>query len=202
MAKKSLSTKEKLLQAATELFLKKGVDRVGVREIAAKAGINLSLMNYYFQSKEKLLEHIFENIIIAKASHLKDILDSNTPLEDKIRNYSASYIDLLIENPLLVPFFMTILHRNPDKIIAMQSSRSLYNSEIFCNQIETEAKLGKIKPIDPEQLYISMISLIIFPFAIKDLIADRNNFSKAQFKEFVLNRKDIVANLLLQCINK
>jgi hypothetical protein len=97
---------------------------------------------------------------------------------------------------------MTILHRNPDKIVAMSSIRSIYNSEVFCNQIEEETKLGIIKPTDPEQLFISMISLIIFPFAIKELIADRNNFSKGQFKEFVLARKELVASMLLQCIKK
>ena len=36
MSKKSIKTKQKILDAATELFLEKGVDRVGVREIAAK----------------------------------------------------------------------------------------------------------------------------------------------------------------------
>jgi AcrR family transcriptional regulator len=197
MAKKSLSTKEKLLKAATELFLKKGVDRVGVREIAAKANINLSLMNYYFKSKENLLEHIFESLIQYKSAKLQEVLEAETPLEHKIKQYVEVYIDMLMENPLLVSFFMTILHRNPEKIISMVSAKSLYNSEVFCNQIEVEAKAGRIRFTDPEQFFISMVSLIIFPIAIKDLIIDRNSFSAQQFKQFILERKEVVPDMLI-----
>lgn len=197
MAKKSLSTKEKLLKAATELFLKKGVDRVGVREIAAKANINLSLMNYYFKSKENLLEHIFESLIQHKSAKLQEVLEAETPLDYKIKQYVEVYIDMLMENPLLVSFFMTILHRNPEKIISMVSAKSLYNSEVFCNQIEVEAKAGRIRFIDPEQFFISMVSLIIFPIAIKDLIIDRNSFSTQHFKQFILERKEVVPDMLI-----
>ncbi len=200
MPKKSLSTKEKLLAAATELFIQKGVDRVGVREIAAKAGINLSLMNYYFQSKERLLEHIFENIIISKATHLKQILDSNISLEDKIKKYTTEYIDVLIDNPLIVSFFLAILHRNPEKIVAMASIRTLYNSEVFCKQLEDEMKAGRVRQVDPEQVFICMVSLIIFPFAIKDLIMDRNNFSSSEFNKFGQQRKEVVSQMVLNYI--
>ncbi len=197
MAKKSLSTKEKLLKAATELFLKKGVDRVGVREIAAKANINLSLMNYYFKSKENLLEHIFESLIQHKAAKLQEVLEAETSLDYKIKLYVEVYIDMLMENPLLVSFFMTILHRNPEKIISMVSAKSLYNSEVFCSQIEVEAKAGRIRFTDPEQFFISMVSLIIFPIAIKDLIIDRNSFATPQFKQFILERKEVVPDMLI-----
>ena len=77
------TTRDKLIETAKELFLTKGVDRVGVREIATKAGINLSLMNYYFRSKEKLFETIFENIINDKAVILRHILDSDLPIDEK-----------------------------------------------------------------------------------------------------------------------
>ena len=56
---KSKNTEQKIFDAATELFLEKGVDRTSVREIANKAGINLALMNYYFRSKENLFDAIF-----------------------------------------------------------------------------------------------------------------------------------------------
>lgn len=202
MPKKSLSTKEKLLAAATELFIKKGVDRVGVREIAAKAGINLSLMNYYFQSKERLLEHIFENIIVSKATHLKEILDSSLPLDEKITRYTTEYINVLAGSPLLVSFFMTLLHRNPEKIVAMASVRTLYNSDFFCKQLEEEARAGRIKPVDPEQVFICLISLVIFPFAIRDLIIDRNNFNTSQFENFIEERKGVVAEMVLNYIKR
>lgn len=194
------STRDKLIETAKELFLAKGVDRVGVREIATKAGINLSLMNYYFRSKEKLLETIFEMLIVDKAIILRQILDSDKPIEVKIKDYVYKYIDLLIEDPLLVSFVLSIIHRNNDKITKMRVIMNLYNSEHFVAQLKREAEMGRIKPIDSEQFYISMLALIIFPFSIKPLIVDRNNFSDKETLKFLLNRKKAVYEMLIATI--
>lgn len=194
------TTREKLIETAKELFLTKGVDRVGVREIATKAGINLSLMNYYFRSKEMLFEAIFEMLINEKAVVLKQILDYDKPLEEKIREYVYSYIDILIEDPLLVSFVLSVIHRNNDKIANMKAIFNLYNTDTFATQLRREVELGKIRPIDPEQFYVSMISLILFPFSIKPLISDRNKLDERATKLFLLERKRAVYEMLIASI--
>ena len=79
------------MKTATKLFLQKGVDQVGVREIAAKAGINLSLMNYYFQTKENLFETIFDSLVMDKAIKLRSILDLICPLRKNKGLYEYLY---------------------------------------------------------------------------------------------------------------
>lgn len=197
MAKKKQSTRDKLIDAATELFLKKGVDRVGVREIAAKADINLSLMNYYFKTKEKLFETIVENLVKDRALTLRSILESDIPIREKIRSYTHAYIDTLIDNPLLVPFLMSVLHRNPERITSLGVSQTLYNPPAFCDYIREQAAKGVIRDVDPKQFYISMVSLIAFPFAIKEFIMASNHFKKAEFVQFVRDRKELVTEMLL-----
>ncbi|HZJ73588.1 MAG TPA: TetR/AcrR family transcriptional regulator [Perlabentimonas sp.] len=189
-------TKQKILVAATELFLDKGIDRVGVREIATKAEVNLSLMNYYFQSKENLLFIIFDMLVKDGALQTREILESNAPIEQKINDYAIAYIDLLIEKPVLVSFVISVIHRNPEKIKTMDSAMGLYNSEIFCEQLKTEAQAGRIKPVDPEQLFISLISLILFPFTIRDLIMDKNSFSSKDYVKFMEERKTHVSSMI------
>ena len=197
MNRNSQKTREKILKTATKLFLQKGVDQVGVREIAAKAGINLSLMNYYFQTKENLFETIFDSLVMDKAIKLRSILESDLPIEKKIRDYTNTYIDMLIGNPLLVSFVVSSLHRSPEQLKSMNAVVALYNSEVFCKHLISEADAGRIRRIDPEQLYISMISLILFPFAIKELICDRNQFSKEEFQAFIEERKSIIPEMLI-----
>jgi len=194
------TTRDKLIETAKELFLKKGVDRVGVREIASKAGINLSLMNYYFQSKEKLFEAIFEILIKDKAIVLRQILDSDKPIEEKLRDYVYKYIDTLVEDPLLVSFVLSIIHRNNEKIAKLKVIANLYNTDIFVSQIRREVEAGRIKPIDPEQFFINMISLILFPFSIKPLISDRNKFDDNEMLTFFLDRKKAIYEMLIAAI--
>ena len=77
---KNNSTEQKIFEAATQLFLEKGVDRTSVREIATKANINLALMNYYFRSKENLFDAIFSKLVKSNSKNLIEILDSDLEL--------------------------------------------------------------------------------------------------------------------------
>ncbi|MGI6701161.1 MAG: TetR/AcrR family transcriptional regulator [Christensenellales bacterium] len=53
------SAKDKIFQAAMELVTKgKTEQQITTREIASKAGVNLALVNYYYQSKENLLSQV------------------------------------------------------------------------------------------------------------------------------------------------
>jgi AcrR family transcriptional regulator len=47
-------SRELLIQAATRLFAQKGFNGTTVREIACEAGLNVSLVSYYFDGKEGL----------------------------------------------------------------------------------------------------------------------------------------------------
>ncbi len=199
---KSKNTEQKIFDAATELFLEKGVDRTSVREIANKAGINLALMNYYFRSKENLFDAIFTMLVKKNTRNLIKILDSDLGLEEKIRKYVEAYIDMLTDNPLLVSFVMAIVHRSQERIIQMKAISSLYSTSKFAQQIFDESKKGHIKPTSPTQLFVDMLSLITFPFAIKLLIMDKNNYDEAQFREFMEERKQRIPDLLLMSIKK
>ena len=197
---RSRNTEQKIFDAATELFLEKGVDRTSVREIAAKAGINLALMNYYFRSKENLFNAIFSSLVKKNSEELIRILDSDLELGEKIRQYVNVYIDMLSENPLLVSFVMAILHRSRERITEMKAVSSLYATEKFTLQVLEEGKKGNIRRTDPTQLFVDMLSLIAFPFAIKMLIIDKNNFSKEEFQNFISERKNRIPEMLIDSL--
>ncbi|WP_312190285.1 TetR/AcrR family transcriptional regulator [Sphingobacterium sp.] len=49
-----------ILLAAERLFAVKGFDGTSVRDIANEANVNVAMINYYFGSKDKLLDTFFE----------------------------------------------------------------------------------------------------------------------------------------------
>ena len=57
---KTLSTPERILQAAEKLFSERGVDGVSLREITSSSGVNSASLHYHFGSKIAVLEKIFE----------------------------------------------------------------------------------------------------------------------------------------------
>lgn len=55
---KDNNTKQKVQEAARELFYLKGFHGTSLRDIAKKANVNVSLISYYFDNKQGLLEQL------------------------------------------------------------------------------------------------------------------------------------------------
>jgi AcrR family transcriptional regulator len=118
MVKTSQNTKseprERILEVAVRLFAQKGYAAVGVREIAGAAGVNISMISYYFEGKVGILKAIMETFF---ADYLKvfDVPDAESQSAEAcaleiMRNlvgYVRSNIDLALvaynELPLEVP---------------------------------------------------------------------------------------------------
>jgi TetR/AcrR family transcriptional regulator len=62
MVKDHKDTEEKILDAAKDVFQKKGMTGARMQEIADKAGINKALLHYYYRTKEKLFEKVLRSI--------------------------------------------------------------------------------------------------------------------------------------------
>jgi len=59
-------TRDKIVQAALDVFTEKGFDSASTRQIAARVGVNHGLIPYYFGTKQKLwqaaVDHAFEDL--------------------------------------------------------------------------------------------------------------------------------------------
>jgi AcrR family transcriptional regulator len=56
------ATRQRILEAAQEAFIRAGYNGAGVREICASAGVSPMLVNRYFGSKDKLFREVVELI--------------------------------------------------------------------------------------------------------------------------------------------
>ena len=61
--KNETGKREKLIMSAIGLFAEYGYDKVSIRQIAADAGANSSMISYYFGSKQGLYEAILRELI-------------------------------------------------------------------------------------------------------------------------------------------
>jgi len=58
------STKQAILDAAEELFARKGFHATSLRSLTGKAGVNLAAVNYHFGSKEALIEAVIKRRLL------------------------------------------------------------------------------------------------------------------------------------------
>ncbi|ODT48602.1 MAG: TetR family transcriptional regulator [Methylobacterium sp. SCN 67-24] len=79
------ATREAILRSAHECFVRSGYDGVGVREIAAGAGVTAMLVNRYFGSKESLFAEVIARDLDAPTILTPETLASPTLARDMAR---------------------------------------------------------------------------------------------------------------------
>jgi len=99
------STRERILDAAEELFAHKGYEGVSVRQIMAKADADVSLAYYHFKSKRDL----FDEIMLRRVEILNDVRlkaleavekrhpDDAPSVEEIIDAFTRPLFDLLVK---------------------------------------------------------------------------------------------------------
>lgn len=65
-----------IIEVAERLFAQKGFNGTSIRDIAQEADINISMVSYYFGSKEKLIEALFELRTAESRSSLETIISN------------------------------------------------------------------------------------------------------------------------------
>ena len=69
----------------------------------------------------------------------------------------------------MILFLLSLLHSKPEVIFQSDLLKYLFDNEAFLKQLESEAKLGKIKKVNPEIFYTLILSFVLFPISI-DLV--------------------------------
>lgn len=164
-----LDTQQKIFQAAQKVFVRRGLAGARMQEIADEAGINKSLLHYYFRTKEKLFDEIFEEAISLIAPKIVQLMISDLPLTEKIKGFVNEYIDALINHPHIPIFIFHELSTNPQLMTKLILGEGV-NPTIFIKQVKAEIKAGTIRDIQAEQLLVNIISLCIFPFIARPVI--------------------------------
>ena len=194
------NTEHKIIDAAQEVFLKKGMDGSRMQEIADEAGINKALLHYYFRSKEKLFEAIFKRVFSTAFPSIMEMIHSPLPIDEKIGNFIEKYMDLLLRNPYLPMFILKEINRAPEKLASVIKSQGINPHEVFA-MFEKEMDKGTIRRMNPKDLLLNMLGLSIFPVVARPLMTEMFfDGNKNEYKKFLAERKDTVKEFILNSI--
>lgn len=191
------STEQKIFDAAHELFVQKGMDGAKMQEIADHAGINKALLHYYYRSKEKLYEAVARVIIGRAAPVIGQLIESELPLEEKIRHFIDFYIGVISRNPFIPLFIISEINKHPERFFETILPKELPRPQVFMRQVEEEIAAGRIRHINPKHLIINIISLCVFPFIAKPMARFALGLNSAEMSLFLEDRKVQVTEFVL-----
>jgi AcrR family transcriptional regulator len=161
----STETRENLLRAATQVFAEKGFSGARVDEIAARAKANKAMIYYHFGPKEEL----YEATLVRLFGHVLQAVDAvESEVEDPRERLSAFYgrlARLFMRDPAL-PSIMMREALEGGRHMTPQTAQMLTRVVGFVGAaVEAGAASGRMRPVHPLTLHLSMIGPLLLFFA-------------------------------------
>lgn len=199
---KGEETSERIIASAEKIFGKYGFQKATVAMIAKEAGCNVSMISYYFKSKEALFEKVNERQVSRMADRLGKMLDEQpTNFIDAITQFISVHYDLQESSKGVPKFFL-------EELVSGKSNRRLRFSKTLQELMSPFfARLhslygdavsnGCINDVGFNDLMLSIISLNIAPFIIGPVAKESLQLSAADFRKIMERRKEENINLIL-----
>jgi len=203
MVENDRQTEAKIFEAATDVFVDKGMDGARMQDIAIHAGINKALLHYYFRTKDQLFNAVFEMIARKILKKFAPVFDENLSLEAKIWFFFKEHITFLQENPKLPGFILNEVNRNPNRIKKLLKNIDFDKlwQELY-KQHKNELENYNITEASMPQLMISVAAISVFPFAARGIIEGILDKLGIDFNKYMEERKEYAAEFVIRSIKK
>jgi len=196
-------TEEKIFEAATDVFVEKGMDGARMQDIATHAGINKALLHYYFRTKDQLFNKVFEKIAGRMFSKFSPVFDKNLSLEEKIRFFFNAHISFLRDNPRLPGFILNEINRNPSRIKKLLSTIEFGKVwSLLYEQHKDELDKYNITQANLPQIMTTIASMSVFPFAARGILEGIFQNMGVDFDNYIEERKEFAAEFVIKAITK
>lgn len=202
----SKDTEQAILLAAEQEFMQKGYEGAKTVTIARNAGVTHAMLHYYFGTKERLFNKIFNEKMSMLGKMVTDVIfePDMTPLE-KITAVVDRHFDFLAEHPDLPRFLLNELAYNDERRSMVEHKlRFAWGKLLPPLQHDWDKMIVEegMKPISMIDFILDMISLNLFVFLalpVLDVVIDefygsRKAFFEARKRENV----EIIMQRLLQ----
>jgi AcrR family transcriptional regulator len=203
MTEEDKQTEEKIFESATEVFVEKGMDGARMQDIADRAGINKSLLHYYYRTKDHLFNAVFEMIAGQMFKKFAPVLDENLSLEEKIRFFFREHIAFMQKNPRLPSFVLNELHRNPERIRKLIQNIDINKLWTTLEaQHKEELKRYNITKENIPQFMTTVAGMSVFPFVARPVIASIMGKMGYDFDNYLEERKEYAADFVINALKK
>ena len=169
------TAKQRIFEAALALFARKGYAGVGVREIAKKAQVNISMINYYYGETAGILKAIINECYDRYFKTIKPLGDEDLPIEDHIRKMIHTAVMFFKDNTELAIVAFGVI---PLDIPEVMDLKAKWVSGIREGMANFRNKLG----VDPRDLIQESVGPTTFVAVILNHF--QSKYAAEQFPQF------------------
>ena len=197
-----LQTEEQILEAAKQIFQEQGFAGARMQEIADEADINKSMLHYYFRSKDKLFQKVFQDSIRQFFPEILKVLNADLALVPKIEKLVETYYDMFKKHPHLPRFVIHEMNQHPERFKEFVKNTGIEIPELFVKQIRAEMESSTMRKIDPREFIINTIGLCVFPLIARPMIETVFEMNDDQYQHFLEQRKKELPKFIINAVKK
>lgn len=197
MAVKDSQTEQQIKEAAKQLFFKEGRFKATTQEIADAAGVNRTLVNYYFRSRDHLFDQILKDARDRMDQRLNSAMENAHSFREKIEHF----IDYFMEQSLTYPYMDIYLVSRMNEDVERQNEiiadlKKTERLKLFLKEIEEEMQKGTITEMPALQFFLNLMSLLTYPVVVQPLFKKIFQQTDKQYRQLLAARKELILKLL------
>lgn len=147
-------TRQRLLDAAEQLFAENGYSSTSLRDVASAAGIREPGIYNHFKGKEALYSEVLERALQPLADAITATVAHGAP-EAELLELPARLTDLLAEHPSMPALFQQALAGNADD--AGHAVMGAWLDKLFAQGERLWEAVGAGKPADRQRITLRMV---------------------------------------------
>jgi TetR/AcrR family transcriptional regulator len=192
MAIKDTGKEQLIRDTAKRIYFSEGNLHATTQDIADAAGVNRTLVHYYFRSRDILLEQVVQQAKLDLRATLDPILLDDIDFKIKLKTLISIFIDEIIAYPYRELFVITEGKRNKE---ALEHDHHTFTKP-FMEEVKNQMELGNLRKMDPKQFIMSLFALMAYPILAGSLNKSILKIKDAEFLKMMKERKEIIFDML------
>lgn len=205
MDSKNTNKKDAILRAAEKAFMTQGFAGTKTMAVAADAGVTHAMLHYYFKTKKQL----FQQVLISKMTQMMDELaksfsERSLPIKERIAMGVERHFDIIAKSPDLPRFVVNEVVNNEENLpLYLKCYEEMYKSlkDTFFADLDEAVAKKEIKPIMPEQLFLTIFSLNATLFMMKPALTKMLEVSGGDVDTFLTMRRRENVQMIMNRLN-
>ena len=111
--------KERIVQAASQIFTSGGYEALSMRRVALEAGCSQMAMYRHFANKEALVQHICANLYTRFTVRMNEEIAGEPDAQRKLRRFIIALLDFAEQYPDHYSLIFLVRHADPE-VVAMR----------------------------------------------------------------------------------
>jgi len=186
-------TEELIKDTAKRLFFAEGRFNATTQEIADAAGVNRTLINYYFRSRNNLFDIVFQDAQDQEHEMMEKIVFAEISFREKI----SQHLDVFFEQSQRYPYLeiYMVTQMNQGNCYKDKEHMNVLLDKFYL-EVALEMERGNIHKMRPEQFVLNFVSLMSFPVSMRPLLQETMGFTQEGYDILLEERKDVIMNTL------